>query len=225
LPAVEDSGFSSSDNVTNVQPWHFYANVLSEQGFLQTREIAPVGRDLLWTIPTTAAGGPCCAYYFYPDVGGGLGVDQRQGVWAYSAYGEDLAGNVSAWSNTLAITFDSVAPDGAFTINNGTPVLNGMVATANPLLTLQLSFVGTGSALHEMSFSTDGGATYGPAQPYTASAGVLLAGPDGEYTIATRSRTSPTTPSRRPTTSGSIEPVQRSLRRHRWTEPFSTCRT
>ena len=96
--------------MTNIQPWHFYANVLGEQGFLQTREIAPAGRDQLWTIPTTAAGGPCCAYYFYPDVGGGLGADQRQGVWTYQAYGEDLAGNVSGWSNTLAITFDSVAP-------------------------------------------------------------------------------------------------------------------
>ena len=186
LPASEDSGFSSSDNVTRFEPWHFYANVLGEQGFLQTREIAPAGRDQLWTIPTTAAGGPCCGYFFYPDVGGGLGVDQRQGVWTYSAYGEDLAGNVSAWSNTLAITFDSVAPDGAFTINNGTPVLNGMVATANALLTLQLSFNSTGSALDTMALSTDGGATYGAAQPYAATAAALLVGPDGEYTVAVR---------------------------------------
>ena len=172
--------------MTRFEPWHFYASGLGEQGFLQTREIAPAGRDQLWTIPTTAAGGPCCGYFFYPDVGGGLGVDQRQGVWTYSAYGEDLAGNVSAWSNTLAITFDSVAPDGAFTINNGTPVLNGMVATANPLLTLQLSFNSTGSMLDTMALSTDGGATYGAAQPYAATATALLVGPDGEYTVAVR---------------------------------------
>ena len=102
------------------------------------------------------------------------------GVWGGS--GRERVGLV----DTLAITFDSVAPDGAFTINNGTPVLNGMVATANPSLTLQLSFEGTRSTLDTMAFSTDGGSTYGAAQPYAATATALLVGPDGEYTVAVR---------------------------------------
>ena len=109
LPAAEDSGSSSSDNVTNIQPWHFYANVLGEQGFLQTREIAPAGRDQLWTIPTTAAVARVALITFTRTlVAGGCGPAGGRGT--YQAYGEDLAGNVSGWSNTLAITFDSVAP-------------------------------------------------------------------------------------------------------------------
>jgi hypothetical protein len=117
---------------------------------------------------------------------GGLGADGRQGLWQYQTYFTDLAGNESGLSNWLAITFDSVAPSGTFAINNDTPVLNGMVATANPLLALQLSFDGTGSTLEEMAFSTDGGATYGAAQPYAATATALLVGADGEYTVAVR---------------------------------------
>src|SRR5438309_1908691 len=49
-------------------------------------------------------------YGAYPDVGGGLGPDQRQGTWTYTAWATDRAANVSALSNELAITFDSVAP-------------------------------------------------------------------------------------------------------------------
>src|SRR5207253_7055462 len=61
-------------------------------------------------IPTVAAGTPCCGYYYYPDAQGGLGADGTQGVWTYSAFGVDLAGNATPVSNTLAITHDTVAP-------------------------------------------------------------------------------------------------------------------
>ena len=170
--------------MTNVAAWNFFANTPGEAGFNVTRELSPNGRDATWTFGASASSG--CFCFYYPDNLGGLGVDGRQGVWRYQTYFTDLAGNQSGLSNVLAITFDSVAPSGTFTINNGTPVLNGMVATATPLLTLQLSFDGTGSALQELAVSTDGGATYGAAQPYAATATALLVGPDGEYTVAVR---------------------------------------
>src|SRR5260370_18325601 len=47
---------------------------------------------------------------YFPDSGGGLGADNRQGVWTYQAEFTDLAGNASPVSNTLAITFASIAP-------------------------------------------------------------------------------------------------------------------
>src|SRR5260370_27847006 len=47
---------------------------------------------------------------YFPGSGGGLGADNRQGVWTYQAEFTDLAGNASPISNTLAITFDSIAP-------------------------------------------------------------------------------------------------------------------
>ena len=184
LPAVEDSGYSSSDNVTNLQPWHFWATSLGEQGFFQTREIAPTGRDVTSAIPTVAAGTPCCGYYYYPDALGGFGVDGRQGVWTYSAYGEDLAGNVTPWSNTLAILFDTVAPAGSFMINNDTPIINGEIATRYPDLTLELDFDDTLSGLSEMQFSSDGGASFDPAESYGDIGALTLSGPDGIFTVA-----------------------------------------
>src|SRR6185295_4676244 len=111
--AITDAGTINAlrhDNVTNIEPWHFWSTSLGEQGYFLTREIAPIGRDITSPIPTVAAGTPCCGYYYYPDSGGGLGTDGRQGVWTYSAVGVDLAGNTTPVSNTLAITFDSVAP-------------------------------------------------------------------------------------------------------------------
>src|SRR5438874_683246 len=71
---------------------------------------------MLSPIPTVAAGTPCCGYYYYPDNQGGFGADGTQGVWTYSAFGVDLAGNATPVSNTLAITHDTVAP--------ATPVLD-----------------------------------------------------------------------------------------------------
>src|SRR5437764_1320813 len=75
-----------------------------------TRELSPNGRDVTSPIPTVAAGTPCCGYYYYPDNQGGFGADGTQGVWIYSAFGVDLAGNATPVSNTLAITHDTVAP-------------------------------------------------------------------------------------------------------------------
>src|SRR5436305_1390402 len=74
-----------------------------------TRELSTNGRDVTSPIPTVAAGTPCCGYYYYPDNQGGSGADGTQGVWTYSAFGVDLAGNATPVSNTLSITHDTVA--------------------------------------------------------------------------------------------------------------------
>jgi hypothetical protein len=184
LPAGEDSGSSHTDNITNVGAWHFWANSLGEQGFFQTRELAPGGRDITSAIPTVPAGTPCCGYYYYPDTGGGGSGDGRQGVWTYWAYGEDLAGNTSPWSNSLAITFDSVAPTGSFKINNDLPLINGQIATKDPHLALQLAFTDSLSGMSEMRFSSDGGTTFQPAGPYGANGALTLVGPDNLYAVA-----------------------------------------
>ncbi len=71
-------------------------------------KLAPNGR--LVTSNWNGDTGSACHCYYFPDSGGGLGADNRQGVWTYSAQFTDLAGNASPLSNTLAITFDSIAP-------------------------------------------------------------------------------------------------------------------
>ncbi|HTZ06005.1 MAG TPA: carboxypeptidase regulatory-like domain-containing protein [Gaiellaceae bacterium] len=109
LPASEDSGYSSTDNVTNVSTWLFFPSSPSEDVTTAVTEVAPNTR----TITTLWAGDPtsACHCYYFPDSGGGFGADNRQGVWTYTATYTDVAGNTSAVSNTLAITFDSIAPD------------------------------------------------------------------------------------------------------------------
>src|SRR5438876_1048574 len=97
-------------SITNTGVWHFWANSLGEQGYFMTRERSPNGRDVTSPIPTVAGGAQGCGYYYYPDNLGGLGADGTQGVWTYSAFGTDLAGNTTPVSNTLAITHDTVAP-------------------------------------------------------------------------------------------------------------------
>jgi len=108
LPASQDSGSSNSDNITNVAYWTFFASNPSENVTTAITEVAPNSR----TITTPWSGDPtsACHCYYYPDSGGGLGPDNRQGVWTYTATYTDLAGNTSAVSNTLKITYDSIAP-------------------------------------------------------------------------------------------------------------------
>src|SRR6185312_8193918 len=108
LPAAEDSGFSSTDNVTNLAVWHFFAAPAPEVGLSHVEELAPTGRDMIQS--WNADPGSACHCFYFPDTGGGLGADSRQGVWTYRATFEDKAGNVSPVSNTLAINFDSIAP-------------------------------------------------------------------------------------------------------------------
>jgi uncharacterized repeat protein (TIGR01451 family) len=99
---AEDSGRSNTDNVTNVDQWHTIYASFGDAILLPTTETAPNGRVITYAaVPN---------FVFFPDAGGGLGADHRQGTWTYQAVGRDLAGNESGPSNILAITFDSIAP-------------------------------------------------------------------------------------------------------------------
>jgi hypothetical protein len=91
----------------------------------------------------------------------------------------DPAGNPTAV--TADLIKDTVAPAGSFTIAGTT--INGIVATANPMLLLSLAF-SAASGISTVAFSTNGGSTYGVAQAYSATASVPLTGADGLYTIA-----------------------------------------
>src|SRR5438093_1042851 len=71
LPAGEDSGYSHTDNITNVGVWHCCADYLDLRSFPPRRSSDLDGvRDVTSAIPTVAAGTPCCGYYYYPDTGG-----------------------------------------------------------------------------------------------------------------------------------------------------------
>jgi hypothetical protein len=82
---------------------------------------------------------------------------------------------------TLNLVKDTVAPGGSFSI--GGTSINGTVATANPTLALTLNFTAP-TGIGAVAFSTDGGSTFGAAQPYSATAALTLTGADGLYTIA-----------------------------------------
>lgn len=101
LPANEDSGSSSTDNVTNVGEWHIYGS-LDDAFTVPTRETSPNGRKASYAAAPT--------WKFFPDNEGGTGRDGLQGTWTYEARGVDLAGNASDWSEALPIVFDSIAP-------------------------------------------------------------------------------------------------------------------
>jgi len=90
----------------------------------------------------------------------------------------DPAGNPTVM--TLNLVKDTAAPVGSFTIA-GT-MINGVVASANPTLSLSLAFTAA-SGIGTVAFSTNGGSTYGSPQPYATTASVAL-GTDGLYTIA-----------------------------------------
>src|SRR5438309_1916578 len=75
-----------------------------------TRELAPNGRDVTSPIPTVAAGTPCCGYYYYPANQGGSGADGTQGVWTYSAFVVDLAGNATPLPTSPTRRSSDLAP-------------------------------------------------------------------------------------------------------------------
>src|SRR5438876_29873 len=120
LPAAQDSGVSQSDNLTNAAIWEFIVSAGGEAGTYSQREVSPIGRNLVSSAPLVAGGafqfdglyvypgGYMGHYGAYPDVGGGLGPDQRQGTWTYTAWATDRAANVTAFWYELAITFDSL---------------------------------------------------------------------------------------------------------------------
>ncbi|HKN56490.1 MAG TPA: hypothetical protein VJX66_28625, partial [Amycolatopsis sp.] len=92
----------------------------------------------------------------------------------------DVAGN--PLTTALVLVKDTVAPTGSFVVA-GTAI-NGVPATTNPNPALTLAFSAR-SGVATVAFSTNGGTTYGAAQPYSTAATVAL-GADGVYTIAVR---------------------------------------
>jgi hypothetical protein len=94
----------------------------------------------------------------------------------------DAAGNTGA-SVQAGATKNTVAPGGSFTVNNGAPVINGQQATANPNLALQLGFTDA-AGLTQMTFSTNGGTTYGPWVAYSSAGAVSLPAADALYNVA-----------------------------------------
>jgi hypothetical protein len=94
----------------------------------------------------------------------------------------DPAGNPTVL--TYNLVKDTVAPVGSFGIAGTT--INGQLATNNPALSVGLAFTDATSGLYQVALSTNGGSTYGAAQPYTTSTTIALAGADGLYTIAVK---------------------------------------
>ncbi|HEY3193683.1 MAG TPA: Ig-like domain repeat protein, partial [Candidatus Dormibacteraeota bacterium] len=168
LPAGEDSGVSNSDNITNVDVWHFFAAPPTESTVTAITELAPNGR--LDTSNWPGDVGSACHCYYFPDTGGGLGADHRQGLWSYTARFTDLAGNASALSNLLAISFDSIAPVSSAAIA-GTPGDNGWWKAGSPVQ-LALSATDNLSGVAATSFSVNGGAAQNYTAPVTFTDGV-----------------------------------------------------
>jgi Ca2+-binding RTX toxin-like protein len=107
----------------------------------------------------------------------------KDGRISASAYQTDLSGNVGAAGAPAVATKNTVPPAGGFTINAGGPVINGVVATTNPTLSMKLSFTDS-TGLVTMAFSTNGGMTFGAPVTYASSASVAINGVDGVYIIA-----------------------------------------
>jgi hypothetical protein len=80
---------------------------------------------------------------------------------------------------------ETAAPGGSFAIAGTT--INGTVATNNPALTLNLALTAP-SGINTIAISTNGGSTYGAAQPYATTASATL-GADGLYTIVIQATT------------------------------------
>src|SRR5207249_544654 len=88
LPAAEDSGYWSSDDVTSINYWHFMANTAGEPAFGYLHELSPNGRSSTGgAYDANAPGwGFVGSYAPYADGAGGLGSDGRQGGWTYTAW-------------------------------------------------------------------------------------------------------------------------------------------
>jgi hypothetical protein len=106
------------------------------------------------------------------------------GAYTVTATLTDLAGNVSPIVRALLpLLIDTSAPSGSLTI--GGTLINGQLATRNPMLALALSFSDSDTGMSQMAVSTNGGSTYGAAVAYAASTTASLTG-DGLYTIAVK---------------------------------------
>ncbi len=136
LDPRDDSGISSTDNLTNVN-------------------------DVLYS-----------------------GQALADGFYSMKATLTDPAGNVSPVTTAAQqVRIDTSAPAG--TISLAGTLINGQLATKNPVIAITLAVIDSGTGVSQIAISTDGGTTYGAPFAYVASTTVTLAA-DGLYTIAVK---------------------------------------
>jgi hypothetical protein len=113
------------------------------------------------------------------------GQKLADGRYTVTATAVDQYGNVSAATTApKTLVIDTTPPSGTFTMGGKT--INGQLATNNATVNLTLSFTDSLSGVAQMSFSTDGGATFTAPVAYALTATVTLPGPNGLYTVIAR---------------------------------------
>ncbi len=172
LTGASDSGASNTDNLTNVVRPTFAIGAAAGS-LVQLLE----GSTILGFAYADSTG----LALVQIDASHALG----DGLHALSARILDATSALSSLSDAQAVTIDTAGPSGSFTINADSTVINGADATNSPFLALGLTFA-DGNGLDTMEISTDGGATYTPAESYFNANAVTLTGADGLYTVAVR---------------------------------------
>jgi hypothetical protein len=156
LNALDDSGASSTDYMTNVTAPRFTVT-------------APAG-----TTTAVYVGGVLYT-----------GQKLADGSYTVTATATDIYGNVSAAGTApKQLVVDTSAPTGTVTVA-GAKTFNGQLATNTPTPTLQLSFADR-SGVSQMAFSIDGGNTWTAWQVYGTSATITLPAADGIYTVVVK---------------------------------------
>jgi hypothetical protein len=154
LSQASDSGYSSSDYITNVTSPNF--------------------------VTADATAGTTVAVY----VNGVLYSGQALAAGSYmvTAVATDRYGNTSsAGAAAKPLLIDTAAPIGSWTVNGGT-VIGGVLSTSSKTPTLTLSFSDLGG-IYQMATSTNNGASWSAPVAYAASSTVSLSGGDGLYTV------------------------------------------
>src|SRR5207253_8055915 len=157
LDARDDSGASSSDYVTSVRAPRFL--VAGEAGAGLT---------------------------VYVNGAVYAGQSLADGTYTVTATATDAAGNVSAVATApLRLVVDTTGATGSIAVA-GAKVANGVPTVTSRTLTLLLSITSGLAALVELAVSVDGGATFGAATAYSATAAATLPAADGLYTVTVR---------------------------------------
>jgi hypothetical protein len=154
LSPLSDSGYSSSDSITNVTTPRF------------TTADATAGTTVVVYLNGVAYTGQTLA----------------AGSYTVTAVATDQYGNVSS-SGTAPKTLVIVTspPSGSWTVSGGV-VINGVLSTSSKTPTLTLSFSDPGG-VYQTATSTNGGATWTATAAYATSTTISLSNGDGSYTV------------------------------------------